>query len=107
MKRKLINRNKAKMTFWTKNKLLYLLHRDPSFQYFKRSSKYHKVEVPERAYRRNGFSKMVNVPIEITSRNHRSRIRNKVIASRVFQNVEQFNEKYGLDVKLEDLPTKY
>lgn len=107
MKRKLINRNKAKMTFWTKNKLLYLLHKDPSFQYFKRNSKYHKVDVPERAYRRNAFSKMVNVPIEITSRNRRSRIRNKEILSRVFRNIEQFNEKYGLDVKLEDLPTRY
>lgn len=107
MKRKLINRNKAKMTFWTKNKLLYLLHRDPAFQYVKLSSKYHKVDAPERAYRRNTFSKMVNVPIEITSRNRRSRIRNKEILSRVFRNIDQFNEKYGLDAKLEDLPTKY
>ncbi len=95
------------MTFWTKNKLLYLLHKDPSFQYFKLSSKYHKIEVSDRAYRRNEFSKMVNVPIEITSRNRRSRIRNKEIASRIFRNIEQFNEQYGLDVKLEDLPTKY
>lgn len=94
------------MTFWTKNKLLYLLHRDPCFQYMK-SSNYIKVEVPERAYRRNEFSKMVNVPLEITSRNHRSRIRNKEIASRIFRNIDQFNEQYGLDVKLEDLPTKY
>lgn len=95
------------MTFWTKNKILYLLRRDPSFQYFKLGNKFIKVEVHERAYRRNEFSKMVNVPLEITSRNRRSRIRNKEIASRVFRNIEQFNEKYNLDIKLEDLPTKY
>lgn len=107
MKRKIIKRNKAKMTFWTKNKLLYVLHGDPGFQYFKLGYKFNRVEVQERAYRRNKFSKMVNVPVEITSKNRRSRIRNKEIASRIFLNIEQFNEHYGLDVKLEDLPIKY
>lgn len=95
------------MTFLTKNKILYLLKRDPCFLYMKYVSKYKKVEVSERAYRRNEFSKMINVPIEISSKNRRSRIYNKQIASRVFRNIEQFNEHYGLDVKLEDLPTKY
>jgi hypothetical protein len=95
------------MTFWTKNKLLYLLQSDPGFQYLKLKYKFHRIEVQERAYRRNSFSKMVNVPIEITSKNSRSRVRNKEIASRIFLNIEQFNEHYGLDVKLEDLPIKY
>ena len=94
------------MTFWTKNSTLYMLYRDPSFQYWKYLQKYKKVESPERAYRRNEFSKMINVPIEISTKNRRSRVHNKQIASRSFRNIEQFNEHYNLDVKFEDLPTQ-
>lgn len=107
MKRKLIKRNKMKMTFCMKNKLLYILRRDPSYQYFRLSFKYNEAHVLERAYRRNKFSKMIHVPLEITSRNRRSRIRNKEIACCVFPNIDQFNERYELNMKLEDFPTKY
>jgi hypothetical protein len=107
MKRKLIQRNKKKMTFWVKNKICYLLHNDPCFLYLNSRYNYNKVEVPGRAYRRNQFSKMVNVPIEISSTKTRSRIKNLEVASRIFLNIEQFNEFYNIDVKLEELPTRY
>lgn len=106
MKRKIIQKNKKKFTERLEHKLYYMLTFGNHMELFKQGHKYIRKDVVEDAYRRNEFSKMVNVPITYTSKVKRSRIKNAHMGSRVYRNIEQFNEKYNLNLELSDIPVK-
>lgn len=106
MKRKIIQKNKQKYTERTKNRLYYMITLGDDLQLFKNGHKYIRTEMVENAYRRNDFSKMVNVPITYTSKVKRSRIKNRHMGSRVFRDIQYFNEKYNLQKELTDIPVK-
>jgi len=106
MKRKIIQKNKQKYTERLNNKIYYMITLGNTIQLFKQGHKYIKNEDVDNAYRHNEFSKVVNVPITYTSKVKRSRIKNAYIGSRVYRNIEQFNEKYNLQKELSDIPLK-
>ena len=106
MKRKIIQKNKQKYTERLNNKMYYMITLGNQIQLFKQGYKYIKNEDVDNAYRHNEFSKVVNVPITYTSKVKRSRIKNVYICSRVYRNIEQFNEKYNLQKELSDIPIK-
>lgn len=106
MKRNIIKKNKQKNTERLTNKFHYLITKSIYTLDLFNNNKCIKTENFEDAYLRNESSTMIRVPITYTSTVKRSRVKNAYIGSRVFSNIEKYNEKYKLERKLSDIPVK-
>jgi hypothetical protein len=105
MKRKIIKRNKAKMTFWIQNPFIYMVvHRNKDvLQESKYRHKYKQVFDYKNAYKLTENSERIMCPILISSKIKRSRVKNKLHAYRSFKNLEQLNEECGTNLKIEEI----
>lgn len=105
MKRKIIKRNKAKMTFWIQNPFIYMvIHRNrDNIQERKIMYKYKEVFDHANAYKLTEKSERIMCPILISSKVKRSRVKNKLHAYRSFQNLDQLNEECGTNLKPEEI----
>lgn len=105
MKRKIIKRNKAKMTFWIKNPYIYMVvyrNRD-LLQESKYSHKYKQVFDYMNAYKLTERHDRIMCPVLISSKIKRSRIKNKLHAYRSFKNIDELNRECGTNLKIEEI----
>lgn len=107
MKRKLINRNKAKwsevLKFPPVYRVLILNDRSQCKQY--KRTKYKRIDRPDLAYKIGTLGKIL-VPIRIYSLNKKSRIQGKPDGSVYVGSIEKFNLKYGESKTLDQIPRK-
>lgn len=107
MKKLLKRRNCTKWSEVFKQHYLYqqiMLNDRHEFKQ-KRRIKYKRVERIDLAYRA-GKRNSIMIPIYRSSYNKRSRIQNQFDGVRVISKLENFNQEFGLNYKIEDLPLK-
>ena len=109
MKNKLIKRNKKKYTGMIKKygymlRLFYRIEPDAFINKFKH--RYNEVEDYKNAFLMFADDDWISVPISISSKNKRSRVQKKVFAYKVVFGIDSFNEKYGTELKLSDIPVE-
>ncbi|SOK58448.1 hypothetical protein [Yersinia phage fHe-Yen9-04] len=105
MKRKIIKLNKSKMTFWVKNIFWYkVVHQNRIFtQQSKLRHKYVEVLDYDNAFRMFEGCNVIFVPIIVSSKVKRSRVKNKVNAYLHVNNITKFNEMSGLNKSIDDI----
>ncbi|AQW88702.1 hypothetical protein pEaSNUABM50_00173 [Erwinia phage pEa_SNUABM_50] len=105
MKRKIVKRNKAKMTFWINNPFWYkVVHQNREhFEQTRNRKKYVEVFDHVNAYRITERSERIMVPILITSKVKRSRIKNRLHAYRSFKNLEEMNNECGTAYTIDEI----
>lgn len=107
MKKKLIKRNKQKYSKLIRKygylfRMMYRIGDDDYIRKFKH--RYIETEDFANAFRMFDDDDWISVPISNSSRNKKSRVQNRVHAYLVVLGIDQFNETYGTNLKITDIP---
>lgn len=109
MKKKLIKRNKKKYSSLIRKygymlRLFYRVGDDDYIRKFKH--RYTEIEDFKNASRLFDDDDWISVPISVSSRNKKSRVQNRVHSYLVVLGIDEFNETYGTNLKISDIPAE-